>query len=55
MTRHAGARFVLAFCGLVIAVASARADEMFYYEKNGEVVFTNTPSRRDVKIGRAHV
>ena len=28
---------------------SARADEILYYVKNGQVVYTNTPSRRDVR------
>jgi soluble lytic murein transglycosylase-like protein len=30
-------------------VRPARADELFYYEKDGQMVITNTPSRRDVK------
>ena len=49
MTRRVRARFVLALSGLAFAVGSARADELFYYEKNGQMVITNTPSRRDVK------
>ncbi len=49
MTRCVGARFAFALAGLAIAATSARADELFYYEKNGEMVITNTPSRRDVK------
>jgi soluble lytic murein transglycosylase-like protein len=34
---------------LVLAAAPVRADELFYYEKDGQMVITNTPSRRDVK------
>ena len=33
----------------VLVGASARADELLYYEKDGQMVFTNTPSRRDMK------
>ncbi len=33
----------------LLAVAPVRADELFYYEKDGQMVITNTPSRRDVK------
>ena len=32
-----------------MAVASVRADELLYYVKDGEMVITNTASRRDVK------
>lgn len=34
---------------LLACAAAPRADEILFYEKNGEVIFTNTPSRRDVK------
>ncbi len=43
MRRLVAAAALLALAGL------ARADELFYYEKDGQVVFTNTPSRPDVK------
>jgi soluble lytic murein transglycosylase-like protein len=33
----------------VTAIASAYADELLYYVKDGEMVITNTASRRDVK------
>ena len=32
-----------------VACGLALADELLFYEKDGQVVFTNTPSRRDVK------
>ena len=45
--RRLGVVAILALTALT--VAPARADELFYYEKDGQMVFTNTPSRRDVK------
>jgi len=47
VTRRLAVGMVLALAAL--ACASARADELLYYEKDGQLVFTNTPSRRDVK------
>jgi soluble lytic murein transglycosylase-like protein len=41
---YAAVAIVLALSG-----ASVRAEELFYYVKNGEMVFTNTPSRQDLK------
>lgn len=35
---------------LAAATAAAGADELLYYVENGNVVFTNTPSRGDVKV-----
>jgi len=43
---HARAAAVLA---VTLACASAHADELFYYVKDGQMVITNTPSRRDLK------
>jgi soluble lytic murein transglycosylase-like protein len=43
-------RGVTAFLALTALVgAPAVADELLYYEKDGQLVFTNTPSRRDMK------
>jgi soluble lytic murein transglycosylase-like protein len=34
---------------LALSAVTARADELLYYVKDGQIVFTNTPSRSDVK------
>jgi soluble lytic murein transglycosylase-like protein len=34
---------------IALVFAYAPADELLYYEKDGQVVFTNTPSRRDMR------
>jgi soluble lytic murein transglycosylase-like protein len=36
---------------LIVGAASltARADELLYYEKDGQIIFTNTPSQKSVK------
>mgnify|MGYP001313566095 CR=1 FL=1 len=39
----------IAFLVLTLAVVSARADELLYYVKDGQMVITNTPSRADLK------
>jgi len=44
-----GRTYALALLTLALFSASARADELFYYVKDGQMVFTNTPSRQDVK------
>jgi len=49
MTLGDRVRLVLAVSGLAFALDAVRADELFFYDKNGEIVITNTPSRRDVK------
>lgn len=41
---HAAVIVVLALC-----LGPAQAEELFYYVKDGRMVFTNTPSREDVK------
>ncbi len=46
MRPHLRAAAVLA---LALTAAPAFADELFYYVKDGQMVFTNTPSRRDLK------
>jgi len=47
VTRGLGLATVL---GLALSVGeSSRGDELLYYEKDGQMVFTNTPSRRDMK------
>ena len=43
--RVAGALATLLLAG----AAHVRADEILFYEKDGEIIFTNTPSRRDAK------
>jgi soluble lytic murein transglycosylase-like protein len=43
-----GAR-VAAILALTLAFASAHAEELLYYVKDGQMVITNTPSRRDLK------
>ena len=43
--RFAVVATVVFLCGAAVA----RADELFYYVKDGQTVITNTPSRRDVK------
>jgi soluble lytic murein transglycosylase-like protein len=45
--RRVGICAVLALASLASAVS--RAEELLYYEKDGQLVFTNTPSRRDMK------
>ena len=40
---------VTAILALTLAFASARADELLYYVEDGQMVITNTPSRRDLK------
>lgn len=47
MTRRTCAPVALVLIALVFAYAPA--DELLYYEKDGQVVFTNTPSRRDMR------
>jgi soluble lytic murein transglycosylase-like protein len=37
------------FALTVLVGAPAIADELLFYEKDGQLVFTNTPSRRDMK------
>ena len=44
-----GRHWVSATIALALTCASARAEELFYYVKDGEMVFTNTPSRKDLK------
>lgn len=39
----------LVVVALALSGASARADELFYYVKDGQMVFTNTPCRKDLK------
>jgi soluble lytic murein transglycosylase-like protein len=34
---------------VVLASGAVRADELLYYVKDGQIVFTNTPSRKDMK------
>jgi len=38
-----------AFACAVLVVGAVRADELLYYVENGQIVFTNTPSRKDMK------
>jgi len=47
--RRVRAPAVLALAALGFAAAPAFADELLYYVKDGQMVITNTPSRRDVK------
>jgi len=47
--RRLRAPAVLALAALGFAVAPAFADELLYYVKDGRMVITNTPSRRDMK------
>jgi alanyl-tRNA synthetase len=48
--RHeAGARAILATFALAVSIVPAFCEELLYYVKDGQVVVTNTPSRRDVK------
>lgn len=42
-------RRLAAVVGAVLALGTVRADELLYYVKDGEIVFTNTPSRKDMK------
>ena len=49
MRRRLRAPAVLALAALGFAVAPAFADELLYYVKDGRMVITNTPSRRDMK------
>lgn len=48
MTRPERMGFLLAVA-LAVGASGAHADELLYYIEDGKVVFTNTPSRRDVK------
>jgi hypothetical protein len=45
----AGVRAILLIAATTAAFAPAFGDELLYYVKDGQVVVTNTPSRRDVK------
>jgi soluble lytic murein transglycosylase-like protein len=42
-------RWAAAVLALALSGVAARADELFYYMQDGKMVFTNTPSRQDVK------
>lgn len=42
-------RLAAAALALALAHVPARADELFYYVKDGQMIFTNTPSRQDLK------
>ena len=49
MRGGAGVRAILVIAASTAASAPGFADELLYYVKDGQVVVTNTPSRRDVK------
>jgi len=49
VTLHERALVALTVVAALAAGAAARADELLYYEKDGQMVITNTPSRRDAK------
>jgi len=42
-------RAAVAVAFVMFAAHTTRADELLYYMKDGQIVFTNTPSRTDVK------
>ena len=46
---HPRLRIAIIALATAIAAASARADELLYYVKDGQMVITNTPSRKDLK------
>lgn len=49
MTPRAARGLFAALLAAAGAVCSARAEDLLYYVQDGQIVFTNTPSRRDAK------